>query len=283
MKKCENHREYAHAKINLGLWVGPKALDGYHPIDSVMHTIALGDVLTIESAPQFDVVTSGAEDIEAKTNLVAKAYDWLRLQGVRVPSIRVHLEKHIPIGAGLGGGSSDAAAILRWGARIESFDPDRASQVGMDVPFFLRGGAARVGGYGERITSLPDRHGEPVLLINPGFEVSTEMVYGMYDLIDNQEDCGMDEFALAWSQGEKVDVWPNALEPAAWLAYPSLRDFKEYAGRWLDGMPCHLSGSGGTYYCLGLDPEQAIWYRDRLRKEGIPWAEATHLVGIPNE
>ncbi len=283
MKNYETHRRQAPAKINLGLWVGPKTGDGYHPIDSVMHTIALKDVLTIESAGEFEVLTPDAEDIDPKSNLVTKAYEWLLQQEASLPKIRVQLEKHIPIGAGLGGGSSDAAAIIRWGAARAAIDTQHASRVGMDVPFFLRGGAARVRGYGEQVMPIPDRHGETVLLMNPGFPVSTEMVYDLYDLIDNHNDCAIDDLVRAWARGELVDAWPNALEPAAWLAYPALRDFKEHAMRGLEGWSCHLSGSGGTYYCIGRDLEQATWYADRLRKEGIPWTEVTHLVGAMNE
>ncbi len=283
MNRNSIHCRRAPAKINLGLWVGPKTADGYHPIDSVMHTIALHDVLTIESSEQFEVLAADADDIDPKSNLVTKAYHWLLQQGADVPNIRVHLEKNIPIGAGLGGGSSDAAAIIRWGATSETIDIQKASRVGMDVPFFIRGGAARVRGYGEQITPLPDRHGETVLLLNPGFEVSTEMVYDMYDLIDNHNDYAMDGLVQAWARGELVDAWPNALEPGAWLAYPALRDFKEHVMRWLDDLSCHLSGSGGTYYCIGLDPERATWYAKRLRDQGIPWTQATHLVGAMNE
>ena len=279
MEKYEPHTYYAPAKINLGLSVAPKTQDGYHPIDSVMHTIAVGDVLTIEVGTAFELRTDGPEDIDPKANLVTKAYQWLLQQEERIPRIRVHLQKTIPIGSGLGGGSTDAAAILRWGREFLAFNPQMTSRVGMDVPFFLSGGAARVRGYGERVSPLPDRSGVSVLLLNPGFPVSTEMVYDLYDLMDNQKDSAIDDLVRAWSLGELVDDWPNDLEPAAWLAYPALRDFKDYIVRGLDGVRCYLSGSGGTYYCVGLDPEQASWYADRMHQRGVPWARATRLTG----
>lgn len=279
MEKYEPRTCYAPAKINLGLAVAPKTQDGYHPIDSVMHTIALHDVLTIEAGTSFEVLTDGRESIDPKTNLVTKAYQWLLQQEARVPRIRVRLQKHIPMGSGLGGGSSDAAAILRWGREFLAFNPHTTSRVGMDVPFFLSGGAARVQGYGERVSPLPDRAGISVLLMNPGFQVSTEMVYDLYDLIDNQKDSAIDDLVRAWSSGELVNDWPNDLESAAWMAYPALRDFKDYVLRELDGIRCYLSGSGGTYYCIGLDPEQAAWYADRMRHRGVPWAEASRLTG----
>lgn len=285
MEKYESHTIYAPAKINLGLRVAPKTQDGYHPIDSVMHTVALNDVLTIETGvSSFEVLTQGAEEIDPTTNLVTKAYQWLLQQEERIPRVRVRLQKHIPMGSGLGGGSSDAAALLRWARTFLPFEPEATSRVGMDVPFFLVGGAARVHGYGERVSPLPDRAGVSVLLMNPGFQVSTEMVYAFYDLIDNHKDSAIDDLVRDWSAGQVVNDWPNALEPAAWLAYPALRDFKEYVLRELDGIGCYLSGSGATYYCIDLDPERATWYAERMRHRGVPWALATRLVGaVMNE
>src|SRR5207245_686225 len=131
---------------NWSLRVIGKRADGYHDIETVFQAISLHDVLTIEQSDRITLTCSDPTVPTDDTNLVVRA---ARAISVRA---RFHLEKRIPTGGGLGGGSSDAAAVL---AAFNRKDPDIALSLGSDVPFFLRGGTAYATGRGERIEPLP--------------------------------------------------------------------------------------------------------------------------------
>ena len=142
------------AKINTFLAVGPPDDRGWHPLRTVFQEIALADTLFVEEAPA-DKVSFSLDGIPAE-NTVTKALRLLR-EHVAVPPLRIHVEKRIPAESGLGGGSSDAAGVLReFGKGLPTeILGEVALGVGADVPFFLLGGRARAEGYGERVTPLP--------------------------------------------------------------------------------------------------------------------------------
>lgn len=173
----------APAKINLTLEVLARRDDGYHGVRSLMVPLALADTLAIEPAPAFEFTCSLGE-LGGDDNLVVRA---ARALG-EPPPVRIALEKRVPTQAGLGGGSSDAAAVLRamiaglFGERYRRADwPAVARALGSDVPFFLAGTAALVEGTGERVTpagALPPWH---VLAIKPPVAVSTAAAYAELD------------------------------------------------------------------------------------------------------
>lgn len=174
----------APAKINLTLEVlGPRN-DGYHGIRSVMVPLELADELTIEPSTQFSFTCDCAE-LGGDRNLAVAA---MRALGA-LPAIRMELRKRIPVQAGLGGGSSDAAAVLRaamtgaFGSAVARDWLRIARALGSDVPFFLAGTAALVEGTGERITptgAIPDWH---VLIVKPPVAISTAAAYGELDRV----------------------------------------------------------------------------------------------------
>ncbi len=217
----------AHAKLTLSLRVTGVRADGYHEIDAEMVSLDLHDVLTIDTSSTgitldgpFSHGISSSED-----NLVAKA---LRLCGV---SASVHVAKHIPSGGGLGGGSADAAAILRW---AEFDDLVAASRIGADVPFCMVGGRARVSGIGEVISPLVHRD-EDITLIAPPFGVSTPAVYRAWDELDPSRQRGSG---------------PNDLEVPAIVVEPRLAEWREMIGNATGAMPV-LAGSGSTWWVRG--------------------------------
>lgn len=172
----------APAKINLTLEVLARRSDGYHGIRSVMVPLELADVLTIEPSSRFSFACDRGE-LEGENNL---AYAALRALG-ELPPVRMELRKQIPVQAGLGGGSSDAAAVLRaamsgaWGPAPSCDWLRVARALGSDVPFFLAGTAALVEGTGERITpagAIPRWH---VLLVKPPAGMSTAAAYAELD------------------------------------------------------------------------------------------------------
>ena len=180
----------AHAKVNLDLRVLGVRPDGYHELRTVFQTIELHDVLVCEARP-------GAFMLKCRTpvvpldssNLVWKAAEalWAALgRGGAVCDTQITIEKKIPVEAGLGGGSADAAAALvalarLWGGAAMSLLREVASTIGADVPFFLSGGTALGLGRGEEIYPLVDLPRHFVALVRPPFGVSTREAYGWYD------------------------------------------------------------------------------------------------------
>ena len=225
-------RELAHAKLTRTLRVTGQRSDGYHLLASEMVAVDLSDELFIdEGGVGLEVVDEIAWELSDRarprlevptndTNLVARA---LALSG---RSAFIRLVKRIPAGAGLGGGSTDAAAVLRY---FGALDRERASSLGADVPFCLEGGRALVSGIGESLEPLRD---EPLsfVIVTPAFPVSTKAVYDAYDELGHPSGPG-----------------DNDLEAAAIAVEPRLialrRAISEVAGR----APT-LAGSGASYF-----------------------------------
>lgn len=223
--------ELARAKLTLSLRVTGVRADGYHLLDSEMVTLDLSDRLTISAGTGLRVTGLGAHGSvpDDGENLVARA---LRLLG---RTAAVHLEKHIPTGAGLGGGSADAAAILRWGGCA---DPAVAARLGADVPFCLVGGRARVRGVGEVVEPLPfdEVAGSEYTLLTPPLHVSTVEVYRAWDRL-----------------GGPAGASGNDLEPAALHVEPELAYWRDRLGE-ASGESPRLAGSGGTWFVPGSHP-----------------------------
>lgn len=162
-------RQRAYAKINWALRVTGKRADGYHDIETLFQTISLYDTLTIEPASRLSLRCSDPSIPADDRNLVIRAAKAIGI------TAQIDLEKRIPAGGGLGGGSSDAAAVL---AAFDRRDANIALSLGSDVPFFLVGGTAYATGRGEVITRLPKVAPVPLLLLIPEERVSTADAYG---------------------------------------------------------------------------------------------------------
>jgi 4-diphosphocytidyl-2-C-methyl-D-erythritol kinase len=219
-------RLVAPAKLTVSLQVTGVRPDGYHELDAEMVTLDLADELeldpggsglavTLEQGVRPDGLPAPGENLVERA-LIASG----RSAGVR-------LTKRIPLGGGLGGGSADAAAVLRWAGRA---DTDVAVRLGADVPFCLVGGRARVQGVGEKVTPLPFEARHYVLLLPP-FGVETALVYRAWD-----ENPGHDE--------------PNALTAAAVAVEPRLAAWRDALAEWAGVAPV-LAGSGSTWFVEG--------------------------------
>jgi len=215
----------APAKLTLGLRITGRRDDGYHLIDAEMVSLDLHDVLTIDPASEGLSVGgpfAAGVPVDA-SNLVARA---LVLIGCRA---HVAINKRIPPGGGLGGGSSDAAAVLRWGGVT---DPAVAAGIGADVGFCLVGGRARVRGIGDVVDPLPYAE-RTITLVVPPLVVSTPAVYRAWDDLGGPNAPG-----------------PNDLEPAAIAVAPELVRWRDRIGD-LSGERPILAGSGATWFVLG--------------------------------
>jgi 4-diphosphocytidyl-2-C-methyl-D-erythritol kinase len=172
----------APAKINWFLHVLGKREDGYHDIRSLMQRVTLSDTLSFEESGSLEIITEAP--ISPEENLVLKAARLLQEQTKTQGGARMTLRKEIPLGAGLGGGSSDAAATLKGLAELWDVSPSRqalrelAASLGSDVPFFLEGPAAMVEGRGEKVTPVALTRSWPLLLVKPPLPVSAGWAYG---------------------------------------------------------------------------------------------------------
>ncbi|MHB1987616.1 MAG: 4-(cytidine 5'-diphospho)-2-C-methyl-D-erythritol kinase [Acidimicrobiales bacterium] len=276
-------RLLAPAKLTTSLRVLGKRDDGYHLLDAEMTSLDLADELELvelgsstgEEPGRAALVVldrvawnglrgagpaDGAElsFLPPGSNLVERA---LELSGRRA---RCTLTKHIPAGSGLGGGSSDAAAILRW-AGIN--DPATAARLGADVPFCLVGGTARVGGIGEVVEPVeqavgPGGAASAFLLVTPKLHVSTAVVYAAFDDLDS-------------TAAEKDNG--NDLELAALRAYPELRWWRDLLGA-ASGERPRLAGSGGTWFVEG-PPRRLGQLAEQVRAEIVASREGA-LVAV---
>jgi 4-diphosphocytidyl-2-C-methyl-D-erythritol kinase len=226
----ETLRLIAPAKLTIALKVTGIRPDGYHLLDAEMVSLDLADIIELtpdseglEVTGPYSVGLSAGGD-----NLVTKA---LGLAGRRAA---VRLIKNIPHGGGLGGGSSDAAAILRWAGAL---DPITASDLGADVPFCLCGGRARVTGIGEQIEPL-DYVQRTFTLVMPPFPMSTPEVYRAWDALGGPSAPRNDLEPAALSVDERLGTWRGAIERAC-------------------GLVPRLAGSGSTWFVDG-DHETAL-------------------------
>ena len=218
----------ALAKLTLSLRVTGVRPDGFHLIDAEMVTIDLADELAFSDGDGLfvDIVGGAAPVASDDSNLVRRA---LRAVGA---TAQVRLTKRIPAGGGLGGGSADAAAVLRW-AGVD--DRETAAALGADVPFCLVGGRARVTGIGELIAPLPFE-ARTFTLLTPPFGVSTPAVYRAWD-----------------EMGGPPATGPNDLEPAALSVEPRLAAWRDRLGEATGATPV-LAGSGSTWFVEGAHP-----------------------------
>ncbi|HVA74269.1 MAG TPA: 4-(cytidine 5'-diphospho)-2-C-methyl-D-erythritol kinase [Acidimicrobiales bacterium] len=229
----------AHAKLTLSLRVTGVRDDRYHLLDAEMVSLDLADTLEFSAGDGLEMeldtggfagtVPSGSIPLDDE-NLVRRA---LKVLGRRA---HVRLHKRIPAGAGLGGGSADAAAVLRWAGVV---DLDLAATLGADVPFCLVGGRARVTGVGETVEPLDVDliAGRAYTLLTPPLHVSTVEVYRQWDRM-----------------GGPTGDNGNDLEPAALAAYPDLAVWRNRLGDDTGETPM-LAGSGGTWFVEGDFPE----------------------------
>lgn len=222
------------AKLTVSLRVTGVLPNGYHTIDAEMVSLDLADTLTFEPGDGLRIDVDGAAAAgltvtAGPDNLVARALAMVDRRAL------VTIRKRIPAGAGLGGGSGNAAAVLRWAGRVSPDDVAASASLGADVPFCVVGGRARVSGIGEQIEPLPfiDR---VFTLVCPPFGVSTPAVYTAWD-------------RLGGPSGEGL----NDLEPAALVVEPRLAVWRDRLGD-ASGRRPHLAGSGSTWFVEGEFP-----------------------------
>lgn len=251
----------ANAKINLTLDILGVRDDGYHDLDGVMQEIALHDTLTIENGRGGFVLFCDHPHLKLdENNLIYKAWDVLR-DRVEDDSIIVELEKRIPLSAGLGGGSADAAATLvglnrLWNLNLTDEELiEIAADIDSDTAFFIRGGTQRAQGRGNVLTPLPRFSQKPVLLVNTGDTISSRYVY---DRVETNGKIPVSKMIdlLQYDNLKAYSMMKNQMESVSFESIPKLAEIKkklEESG----ALAALMSGSGPTMFGVYETMEQA--------------------------
>jgi 4-diphosphocytidyl-2-C-methyl-D-erythritol kinase len=242
----------APAKINIGLNIINKREDGYHNLETLFYPVNLFDTITIKPADSLRFSTNSDFLASESDNIVLKAV-WLleRECGKRI-NVDIYLEKHIPVGAGLGGGSSDGAAVLKALNKAYSFNINNnklialALELGSDVPFFISSKPALASSRGEILTPVNFSIPSPVLIVNPGIHISTKWAF--QNIVPAKWKAGLFELAA-----DKLNINDlkyfilNDFETVCLRQYPELKNIK-------DKLYAHgaqfalMSGSGSSFF-----------------------------------
>jgi 4-diphosphocytidyl-2-C-methyl-D-erythritol kinase len=245
------------AKLNLALLVESPRADGLHPLESLVQTVDWLDLLEVEESEEDSLVIEGA-DLDPEDNLVTRSLKAIRTRGL-VPPLDVRLDKQIPNGAGLGGGSSNAAATLlaatEMGRIARSAAEDMAPSIGADVPLFLIGGTMLMRGIGDQLESLQPLTDFAVAVAVPQFELSTAEVYRRWDEMEGPLGETIPSRLLPPGLRDGIPI-RNDLTPAAFDLVPTLADFMaDLRLRW--GGPVLMTGSGSGCFGFFPDPDEA--------------------------
>lgn len=280
----------ALAKINLGLDVVRKREDGYHEVKMVMQTIHLFDRLEMKKtqADEITMTTNLAFLPTNENNLVYKAAKLLKDEFAIKDGIHVRLHKHIPVAAGMAGGSTDAAAVLYGMNRMFELGltreelMQRGVKIGADVPYCIMRGTALAEGIGEKLTALPPMVKCPVLIAKPQISVSTKFVYENLKLNEGIVHPDIDTLV---SDIEAKDLpriaadMGNILETVTIPNYPVIAQIKDLMKE-QGALNAMMSGSGPTVFGLFDTEETAVRAYEKMRESGL--AKQVYLTSIYN-
>ena len=280
----------ALAKINLGLDVVRRREDGYHEVRMIMQTIHLFDRLEISknTSGQITMETNLAFLPTNENNLVYKAAKLLTDEFGIKDGVHVWLHKHIPVAAGMAGGSTDAAAVLYGMNRI--FDlglskeelMERGVKIGADVPYCVMRGTALAEGIGEKLTKLPPMMKCPVLIAKPQINVSTKFVYENLKLDADTEHPDIDRLVADIREKNLTKIaadMGNVLETVTIPAYPVIADIKENMLQ-NGAVNAMMSGSGPTVFGLFEKEADAVQAYEAMKRSGL--AKQIYLTSIYN-
>jgi 4-diphosphocytidyl-2-C-methyl-D-erythritol kinase len=249
----------ANAKINLFLNVINKRKDGYHNIKTIFQEISLFDEIYIEEIKNgIKIICDSAGIPTDKRNLVYKAADLIKKHSNIKKGVLIKIKKRIPIGAGLGGGSSDASAVLKglnklWHLNLSKKELiEIGKRIGADVPFFIEGGRCMAVGIGEILKSIPVKKNEWYVIVKPDFEISTKYVYSQ--LTKPGKNC-------------KITQYYNKLEEVVVPLYPEIKEIKEKLLKY--GAKISLmSGSGSCVFGIVNRQNTGKKIKNILKKDG---------------
>ena len=253
---------FPNAKINIGLNITGKRPDGFHDLETIFYPIPIKDALEIieaEASGTDIIFSSSGNEVSGneENNLCIKAYRLLKKDFPGIPTIKMHLHKHIPMGAGLGGGSSDAAAALillnkkfNLNISVEALQ-QYALSLGSDCPFFILNTPCMATGRGEILTAFPlDLSAYKIMIVHPGIHVSTAKAFSELDEA-GLSSAGKLEAAIP----EDISHWKNTIkndfERTVFAQYPELKEIRDkmYEN---SALYSAMSGSGSSIYGIFL-------------------------------
>lgn len=264
------------AKINLSIDVINRMENGYHNVEMVMQTIDLYDTITVEKAGKGISVSCDHLYVpNDRRNIAWKAAEQFFSECPYKEGARIKIHKKIPVSAGLGGGSADAAGVLKalnslYGNCLGNLQLKKiASRLGADVAFFFSGGTQLAKGIGDELTMLPSLEGMDIVLVKPDFPVSTRWVYENLDLGQVKKRPDMSRIIGAI---EAMDVrllarsMENVLESVTVKRYPELKDIMDRLIEY-GALGSRMSGSGPTVFGIFSDPASAEAAREKFLKD----------------
>jgi 4-diphosphocytidyl-2-C-methyl-D-erythritol kinase len=282
-------------KVNLCLEILGRRDDGYHELSTVFQTVSLADELVLQvGGDGIELTVPGGGAPAGPENLCWRAAE--AYQGLRgwPEGVRIELRKRVPAGAGLGGGSSNAAAVLNALAALDDQPPDRseltrlAAELGSDVAFFIEGGTALGRGRGEQLEPLPALTSCWLVLARPELAISTVEAYGMLSKQDFTDGAGSEAMADALRRGEGphsvAQHIHNGFTRTLAARWPELAELTEGL-RCAGAVGAAISGSGSAVFGLFASADEARAAADGLRHEGL-WsavAEPTDRGSEPAE
>lgn len=255
------------AKINIGLNIIRKRDDGYHDLETIFYPLLLNDILTFEKADETKLESNSNDINSLKTNLIFTAIEFLENIVERELNVKIYLEKNIPIGAGLGGGSSNAASTLK--ALNQLFElhltynklSEIALKLGSDVPFFLEPYPCFASSRGERRKNIQLSLSQPILIVNPGIHISTKWAFQNLELTSHKKSlkelCEHSSITI----DDIKDYATNDFENIVYEKYPEIKSIKDK----LDASGADfvsMTGTGSTVYGMFSNLQKARWVKE---------------------
>lgn len=264
----------APAKINLALDVLGKRSDGYHNVAMIMQTIDLYDTITIKNELEGIKLTSDSTKIPLnESNIAYKAAHYLCTKYNVKRGVHIHIEKRIPVAAGLAGGSTDAAAVLKllnkaWELKLSKTElMEAGKQLGADVPFCIQGGTCLAEGLGEKLTVIKGIPACHILLAKPSIEVSTKEVYQSLKLNEITERPNIPGMLKAIEEQDILGICSkmgNVLETVTIKLHPIILELKQKLFEY-GAIGSLMSGSGSTVFGIFTDMSAAYAAYDNIK------------------
>lgn len=269
----------AYAKVNLGLDVVRKREDGYHEVSMIMQTVKLFDRLHFEKQQEDTIeLTTNLKFLPVdENNLVYKVVRQLKEEFQIKEGIRIHLDKHIPVAAGMAGGSSDCAAALfgmnrMFGLNLSRKElMERGVKLGADVPYCIMRGTALSEGIGEILTPLPPMPDCYIVIAKPPISVSTKYVYEHLDLPNLEHHPNISAMVEALKNHDLKGItatMENVLETVTIHEYPVIKDIKTMMLK-AGAENALMSGSGPTVFGIFTDKKLAVKANDTIYQSGL--------------
>lgn len=256
----------AHGKVNLGLEILGRRANGYHDVDMILQSVQLKDIVHIKESDTLGISLSTNHPLMPidERNIAYKAAQLILDEYQLDKKVHIHIEKHIPMEAGMAGGSADAAAVLRGINELYHLNLDLpilaklGLKLGADVPFCVYEGCARARGIGEELSFIPSLKALPMLIIKPKVGMSTKDVYQSLSL-DFQHPISIESIEKSlWNQDISTLAYhlENRLEDVVFKMYPHLQGYKEYLKE-QGAIASVMSGSGSTIFGI-FEKEETI-------------------------